>query len=75
MGSNGTVTTVGYGRGANGRFIAGNGYGGGSPVAKRMHEFWQAMLEAGDAETQEGIFRKIGELAPGRGHDRCKALH
>jgi hypothetical protein len=65
MYGNGTVTTVANGRGANGRFTAGNGYGRGSPVAKRMHEFRQAILEAGDVETLQGIFRKVGEMALG----------
>ncbi len=32
-------------------------------MAKRMHEYRQAMLEAGDVETLQGIVRKIGELA------------
>jgi hypothetical protein len=65
MNGNGTVTTGSNGRGANGRFTAGNGYGRGSPVAKRMHDFRRSMLDAGDAETLQGIFRKIGELALG----------
>jgi hypothetical protein len=63
MEGNGTVSHRGNGRGTNGRFAAGNGYGRGSPVAKRMHEFRQAILQAGEAETLQGIFRKLGEMA------------
>jgi hypothetical protein len=65
MNGNGSVTTVANARGANGRFTAGNGYGRGSPVAKRMHDFRRSMFDAGDAETLKGIFRKVGELALG----------
>jgi hypothetical protein len=54
----------GYGgRMERGRFAPGNKIASGNLNAKKMHEYRQALLEAGDVATLAGIFRKLGELA------------
>jgi hypothetical protein len=56
------VSPRGNGRLPDGRFAPGNAHGGGSPIAKRMHEFRRALLDAGDIETLQALFRRLAEL-------------
>jgi hypothetical protein len=62
MSDSATTASNGDGRDAAGRFLQGNKYSRGSPIAKKMHAFRNALLEATDPETIQRVIRKMGEL-------------